>query len=46
MYEVIRHENSDGIIIRRENEDGSLSFFPADESNPDYQTYLAWKAEQ
>lgn len=28
-------------VICRENEDGSLSFIPMDESNSDYQAYLA-----
>ena len=32
-----------GLIIRRDNEDGSVSFIPMDESNSDYQAYLRWK---
>ena len=32
-----------GLVIRRENEDGSVSFIPADKSNSEYQKYLQWK---
>jgi hypothetical protein len=28
-------------IIQRDNLDGSISFIPKDEANPDYQEYLA-----
>ena len=38
-YEVI--ENIDGTqIIKRMNQDGSISFIPKDEGNADYQEYL------
>lgn len=40
MYEIIIDENSDMIMIRRENEDGSNSFFPIDESNEDYLAFI------
>jgi len=33
-------------FIQRDNEDGSVSFFPKDESNADYQRYLNPEAEQ
>lgn len=29
-------------MIKRENEDGSISFIPKDETNSDYQAYLKW----
>jgi hypothetical protein len=31
--------------IVRDNGDGSFTSFPADESNQNYQAYLAWLAE-
>ena len=38
-YEIL--ENEDGIkTIKRYNDDESVSFIPADESNSDYQAYL------
>ena len=33
-------ENEYG-MIERTNEDGTVSFIPKDETNPDYQAYLA-----
>jgi len=37
-YEVI--ESPLGKTIQRNNEDGSVSFIPADPANSDYQEYL------
>ena len=38
-YTVIK--DAEGIeTIVRDNEDGSISYIPADESNSDYQAYL------
>ena len=34
-------ENESG-MIERNNEDGTISFIPKDESNPDYRRYLRW----
>jgi len=43
-YQVI--ESFDGIkTIQRTNEDGSLTFIPMDDSNSDYQSYLADEAK-
>lgn len=42
---VLYYEQTDpitGTIICKNNEDGSISFIPIDESNSDYQRYLAW----
>ena len=33
-------------LIKRTNEDGTLSFIPMDEANSDYQRYLNPEAEQ
>ena len=44
-YEVIETINGTE-IIKRINEDGSISFIPQDEGNSDYQAYLNPKAEQ
>ena len=38
-YEIITEEDGTQ-TIKRTNEDGSVSFIPADESNADYQAYL------
>jgi hypothetical protein len=38
-YEIITEEDGTQ-TIKRTNEDGSVSFIPADESNSDYQAYL------
>jgi len=40
-YTEIEHN-----FIQRDNEDGSVSFIPMDESNSDYQRYLNPEAEQ
>lgn len=34
-------ENEFG-MIERTNEDGTISFIPKDEANPDYQRYQRW----
>ena len=44
-YEIITEEDGTE-TIKRTNEDGSVSFIPADESNSDYQRYLNPEAEQ
>jgi hypothetical protein len=45
-YQIIEN-NIIGKILQRENEDGSISYIPLDESNSDYQAYLNKdKAEQ
>lgn len=44
MYEII--ETLNGQVLAHTNDDGTISFIPFDEANTDYQTYLAWKAEQ
>jgi hypothetical protein len=36
MTQYTEHE----LVIERENEDGSVSFIPKDETNADYQAYL------
>jgi hypothetical protein len=38
-YEIITEEDGTQ-TIKRTNEDGSVSFIPADEANSDYQRYL------
>jgi len=42
MTKYTEHE----LVIERENEDGSVSFIPKDETNSDYQRYLNPEAEQ
>lgn len=48
-YEIVSFEDPiTGVVtesITRFNEDGSMTSFPIDETNPEYQAYLAWKAE-
>jgi hypothetical protein len=39
-YEVVKNENA--TIIKRTNEDESVSWIPADPANSDYQRYLRW----
>jgi hypothetical protein len=39
-YEVLETINGTE-LIKRMNEDGSISFIPKDEGNSDYQAYLA-----
>lgn len=40
-YEII--ENAPyPTVIKRNNEDGSTTFIPMNESNADYQAYLRW----
>ena len=43
-YEIV--ENDFGQIIKRENEDGSVTWIPTDLANSDYQRYLNPEAEQ
>ena len=46
IYEVVTSFDEQK-VIKRTNEDGTLSFIPMDESNSDYQAYLNKdKAEQ
>jgi len=40
-YQVITDHNDLDIVIKT-NEDGSITSFIKDESNPDYQAYLRW----
>jgi len=44
-YEKITLDNGKE-IIKRKNDDGSVSFIPMDEANSDYQRYLNPEAEQ
>ena len=39
-YEEFISEVSSNKLIKRVNEDGSISFIPMDEANSDYQAYL------
>jgi hypothetical protein len=43
-YEIV--ENDFGQIIKRENQDGSVTWIPKDPANSDYQRYLNPEAEQ
>ena len=46
-YEIIVSELDNLETIKRNNEDGSVSFIPKDKANSDYQAYLNKdKAEQ
>ena len=45
LEETHRFTGETGIVILRFREDGAVMSFLADESNPDYQAYLAWVAE-
>lgn len=49
MYEIVEVGGSATEpaveVLRRENEDGSFSFIPIDQSNSDYQAYLLWLDE-
>ena len=38
-YEIITNEYNEK-ILKRDNEDGTTSWIPLDESNSDYQAYL------
>ena len=40
-YEVITDDLSSE-MIKRENENGTVSFIPLEDSNSDYQAYLRW----
>jgi hypothetical protein len=44
MYEVITNELGVSVIMFT-SEDGFISWIPEDESNTDYQAYLAWVEE-
>jgi hypothetical protein len=49
QYKEIQNENAasgSSITIERINEDGSVSYIPADPTNSDYQRYLNPEAEQ
>lgn len=39
-YKILTDEITGTTTIQRFNEDGSVSYFPMDEANPDYQAYL------
>lgn len=39
-YQEFISEVSNNKLIKRVNEDGSISFIPMDENNADYQAYL------
>jgi hypothetical protein len=41
MYQLLNNST----CIQRTNDDGSLTFIPADPANSDWQTYQAWLAE-
>ena len=46
---MIKYEKitiNDEEVIKRENEDGTISWIPKDPSNSDYQRYLNPEAEQ
>jgi hypothetical protein len=45
-YEEVISEMSGSKLIKRTNEDGSISWIPMDEGNSDYQRYLNPEAEQ
>jgi hypothetical protein len=48
-YEVIENTDHNGKVeklLKRDNEDGSVSFIPMDEGNSDYYRYLNPEAEQ
>jgi hypothetical protein len=43
MYELIENTGPlGGQVIKRNNNDGTVSWIPMDESNSDYQRYLRW----
>jgi hypothetical protein len=47
-YEIIENTDHKGAtekLLKKENEDGSVSFIPMDEANSDYQRYLNPEAE-
>jgi hypothetical protein len=44
-YQATYKENENG-FIERTNEDGTISFIPKDEANPDYRRYLNPEAER
>jgi predicted O-methyltransferase YrrM len=43
-YEIYQSPLDGGQTLKRENEDGSISFIPMDEANSDYQAYLEHEA--
>jgi len=43
-YQIMTNVDEQEVIIKTD-ENGVVSMFFADESNPDYQAYLAWVAE-
>ena len=40
-YEIVENAPFPS-VIKRDNQDGSTTFIPMDESNLDYKTYLRW----
>jgi hypothetical protein len=43
MYELVEHTGPlGGQVIKKNNDDGTISWIPMDESNSDYQRYLRW----
>ena len=42
-YEIVTNTGPlGGQVIKRDNPDGTIDWIPMDESNSDYQRYLAW----
>ena len=39
-YTLIKNETGD--IVKRENDDETITYIPTDPSNSDYQRYLRW----
>lgn len=44
-YEIIKNMDGQNVVVKTDD-DGIVSMFTENESNSDYQAYLAWKAEQ
>lgn len=41
IYQIITSEVTNTEILKRDNEDGTISYIPLDPANSDYQAYLA-----